>query len=127
MSLLSERLFEERKRLGLTQEQLAALGGVKMRSQVNYEAGERCPDGIYLSGIAAAGADVQYILTGIRAGGAIAQPSPTYQVLTPREAALVDNYRHIDDEGDKRIVERTAQLAVMADKDETQSRTKKAG
>lgn len=122
------RLAEERKKLGLNQTEFALLGGVTKTSQVNYESGSRSPDAAYWSGIAAAGADVQYILTGMRAGGAVAQPTASYTVLTPREAALLDNYRHIDDEGDKRAVERMVQLADPREaKDEAKSRTKKTG
>ncbi len=121
------RLAEERKKLGMNQTAFGALGGVTKTSQVNYESGSRSPDAEYWEAIARAGADVQYILTGIRAGGAIASPTASYTVLSPREAALVDNYRHIHDEGDKRCVERTAQLAREAIKDKTQSGKKKAG
>ena len=53
--------------MGLTQERFAVLGGVLKRAQLNYEKGERQPDSEYLSSIAAAGADVLYILTGTRA------------------------------------------------------------
>jgi hypothetical protein len=37
-------------------------------SQVNYESGKRSPDAIYLYGVAQAGVDVGYILTGSRRG-----------------------------------------------------------
>jgi len=85
--LIGERLLEERERLGLSQTDLAELCGVTMRSQRNYEKGERQPDAAYLAAIAAAGADVLYILTGQRAFA----PPPA---LKPDEAALLDNYRH---------------------------------
>ena len=74
----------------------------------------------------AVGADVQYILTGIRSNQA-AEQNPGYTVLTQREAALIDNYRHIADEGDKGVVERTALLAATANQEETQSGKKKTG
>ncbi len=70
------RLREERERLGFSQEAFGALGGVQKRAQINYEKGERHPDSAYLAAIAAAGADVLYILTGQRAGGASAPPPP---------------------------------------------------
>lgn len=100
---------------------MAELIGTTKRSIINWEGGTGSPNAEAMSAIAAAGADVQYILTGVRAGGAIAQASATYTVLSRREAALVDNYRHIADEGDKRVVERAAQMAAEATKDETQS------
>ncbi len=59
-----DRLKEERLRLGLTQEQFGALGGVRKQAQLKYEKGERKPDAAYFEGIAAAGANVDYILTG---------------------------------------------------------------
>jgi hypothetical protein len=65
-STLHKRLQEERRRLEINQDEFAEIGGVKRRAQINYESGDRCPDGHYFSAIAAAGADVQYILTGKR-------------------------------------------------------------
>jgi hypothetical protein len=62
-------------------------------------------------------ADIQYILTGMRSHQ-VAEESPGYAVLDKREAALIENYRHIADEEDKRCVERTALLAAKADKKE---------
>jgi transcriptional regulator with XRE-family HTH domain len=61
-----ERLRSERERLHLTQQQLADAIGISRVSQGNYENGSRNPDMAYLSAIAGAGADVQYILTGRR-------------------------------------------------------------
>jgi transcriptional regulator with XRE-family HTH domain len=125
MSKLHIRLQEERVRLELNQDQFAEFGGVKRRAQINYESGERCPDGHYFEGIAAAGADVQYILTGIRSYQ-VAEESPGYSVLNKRESVLLDNYRHIADEEDKRCVERTVLLAAKAaDKDDEKSGAKK--
>ncbi|MBF0273448.1 MAG: helix-turn-helix transcriptional regulator [Magnetococcales bacterium] len=66
METFFDRLQEERKRLGLNQAEFAALGGVGRTAQINYEAGERHPTSQYLIAIAAAGADVNYILTGVR-------------------------------------------------------------
>ncbi len=61
---IGKRLHEERLRLGLNQADFGAIAGVKRNAQLNYEAGKRAPDAGYLSAIAEAGADVQYILTG---------------------------------------------------------------
>ncbi|TLX52867.1 transcriptional regulator [Stutzerimonas nosocomialis] len=66
MSGLGERLREERKRLGLSQADFGALGGVKANAQGKYESDERSPDAAYLNGIMAAGVDVLYVLTGSR-------------------------------------------------------------
>ena len=101
-----DRLREERERLGLSQQVLAEKCGVTARSQRNYEAGERNPDSAYLASIAAAGADVLYILTGAR------QQPQAAPALSPRQAALLDNYQHTDEAG-KRIIEATASAAAQ--------------
>ncbi|MGO1072305.1 helix-turn-helix domain-containing protein [Lysobacter sp. CA199] len=64
MNTPGERLKAERKRLGYSQEAFGALGGVKKLAQIKYEQGGRKPDAAYFEGIAAAGADIAYILTG---------------------------------------------------------------
>lgn len=86
---IGERLREERNRLGLSQPVFAEVGGVTKKTQMLYEGGERHPDALYLAAIAAAGADVLYILTGQRLGSVAPTPA-----LKPDEAALLDNYRH---------------------------------
>lgn len=60
----SDRIREAREALGLSQQALAEKCGVTARSQRNYESGERNPDAAYLAALAAAGADVLYVLTG---------------------------------------------------------------
>lgn len=95
---IGNRLREERERLGLSQPALADICGVTMRSQRNYEKGDRQPDASYLAAVSAAGADVLYILTGQRSGAAAPTPA-----LKPEEAALLDNYRHASPEGKKAI------------------------
>lgn len=78
------RLKEERKRLGLKGGQLAQIGGVSAVSQSCYEKGKQLPGAAYLAAIAAAGVDVQYILTGQRS----AEP-----VLTSEERLLLETWR----------------------------------
>lgn len=65
-SSIGERLREERTRLGLSQVALGDIGGVRKQAQLNYEKGERTPDAAYLSAISKFGADIQFIVTGIR-------------------------------------------------------------
>jgi len=84
------RLREERKRLGLNQTEMGVLGGVSKDSQLNYENGSRSPDAEYLMAVAAAGVDIAFVLTGNRS-----LPSS----LTPEERALLDNYKHADEQG----------------------------
>lgn len=93
MPSIFERLREQRDALGLSQQALADKCGISARSQRNYESGERQPDAAYLAAIAAAGADVLYILTGQRS-----QPVPDVN-LSREELALLDNYKHSDEVG----------------------------
>lgn len=79
---IAARLREEREKLGQSQEQFGLIGGVKKLAQMNYEKGDRSPDANYLAAIAAAGADVRYILTGQRDG-----PAPV--VLSAEEQTMV--------------------------------------
>ena len=103
---IGERLREERERLGLNQTDFAAVGGIGRKTQFNYESGERAPDGAYLAAIAAAGADVLYILTGQRSGTAVPPPA-----LKPEEAALLDNYRHSPEDQQRLLRETSAAFA----------------
>ncbi len=63
---IGSRIKEERKRLGMDQIAFGNLGGVQAVAQSNYENDKRNPDAAYLAGVAAAGADVLYIVTGAR-------------------------------------------------------------
>lgn len=89
MGYFSDRLKEERKRLGLNQDEFAALGGVKKGAQFNYENGSRNPDSEYLTAIAAAGVDVLYLLTG----------EQTSSALPDDEKELLSGYRGLDIRG----------------------------
>jgi transcriptional regulator with XRE-family HTH domain len=80
---IEERLKEERKRLGFNQPDFAALAGKVKKTLIDYEKGVTSPDAKFLASIAAAGADVQYILTGIRSSA----------MLVPDERLLLDRYR----------------------------------
>lgn len=64
MDSIGLRIKGERVRLGLNQDDFAALAGVQRRAQGSYERGQRLPDAGYLASIAQHGADVQFILTG---------------------------------------------------------------
>lgn len=86
MSSLGDRLLGERERLGLSQPAMADSGRVTMRSQRNYEKGERFPDAAYLAAIADIGADVRYIITGKRDG-------PVPEAMTSDERYLLERYR----------------------------------
>jgi transcriptional regulator with XRE-family HTH domain len=86
VSTVGARLREERKRLGLTQQEFAALGGIASNAQAHYESGERQPKSGYLVGVAAGGVDILYVLLGQRT------PTPEAS-LTPEEAKVIEHYR----------------------------------
>ncbi|WP_456026776.1 helix-turn-helix domain-containing protein [Pseudomonas capeferrum] len=63
---IGKRIKEERIRLNYTQEAFAAVGGVLVNAQGNYERGRRSPNAIYLSRLADIDVDLLYVLTGRR-------------------------------------------------------------
>lgn len=65
MGTFSDRLREERARLALTQDQMAAAAGLNRSAQIRYEKGERNPDADYLAAVAAVGVDIAYVITGV--------------------------------------------------------------
>jgi transcriptional regulator with XRE-family HTH domain len=92
MSTKGNRLREEREKLGISQEELGAIGGVSRNAQGRYESDDRAPDWVYLERLAQHGVDVLYVITGQRVQAAAA-------VLTGEEATLIENYRHAAAEG----------------------------
>lgn len=89
---IGDRLKEERSRLGLSQTDLGAVGGVGKTTQINYEKGERSPDATYLAAVAAKGIDVLYVVTGQR----VPQAADS---LTSDEALLIERFRGMSAEG----------------------------
>jgi len=63
---LGKRLREERERLGMTQEEFGALGGVLRETQYLYEQGKRTPSVEYLLGVVAGGASLEFLAFGER-------------------------------------------------------------
>lgn len=63
---MGERLRSERKRLGLSQTEMATIAGGSLRAQQTYEAGKRTPTAEYLAALIGAGVNVTFILTGKR-------------------------------------------------------------
>lgn len=108
-SNIFERLKEIRKELRLNQAQIAEICGVSRETWSRYESGKLSPGMEVLAAIAAAGADVQYILTGTRT------QSPDTGPLSPRVAALLDNYQNTDEQG-RKIIEATASAAAQPEK-----------
>ena len=72
----------------MNQTDFGTAGGVLKQAQSNYEKGLRYPDASYLVGIAEAGVDVQYLLTGRAA-------SATTLALTDDEERLLAGFREL--------------------------------
>lgn len=89
-----ERLREERNRLKMTQVVFAERGGIGVSALKLYEGNERESGSDFLSAIASEGADVQYILTGIRSNSALAAD----------EQILLEGYRALDPATKKRML-----------------------
>lgn len=96
------RLREERERKGLSQEEFGELGGVKKLAQHNYEKGVRAPDALYFSGLAEAGVDVAFVLTGQRPAAG----------LSPAEQVLLDNYRRAPPVAQANLLQNSVLLAA---------------
>lgn len=74
----SERLKEERKRLGHNQASFGDAAGVSKTTQFNYEKGDRQPDAAYFSAVAEIGVDIQYLITGKRSGLSVSEARANY-------------------------------------------------
>lgn len=103
------RLREERERLGMSQEALGQLGGVRKQAQLLYEKGERNPDSAYLAAVAAAGVDVLYVLTAQRS-----QPLPAQAALPREQQALLNSYALCSAAAKKNLLQAAALLAAGA-------------
>ncbi|HYG07436.1 MAG TPA: helix-turn-helix transcriptional regulator [Stenotrophomonas sp.] len=95
---VGKRLKEERKRLGLTQEEIAVQLDVSRYAQLNFEKDINLPGGAYLLAALGRGVDVMYVLTGQRAQ------------LEATEAALVAAFR---DASESARAEAMATLGVV--------------
>lgn len=105
MKTIGERLKEERERLGMTIPDFAEAAGAKKNTVIDWQKDVSSPPAAKLAALAAAGVDVLYVLTGQRI-------SPAQEVsINPREAALLDNYRHCAEE-DKNAIDRVVLIAA---------------
>ncbi|WP_419685755.1 helix-turn-helix domain-containing protein [Burkholderia theae] len=77
-------------RIGLSQAEFAALGGLGKQAQLNYESDARSPDANYLAALSKVGVDVLYVITGERAQG----PG-----VPDDEAELLEGFRQLNDVG----------------------------
>lgn len=103
---IGERLKEERSRLGLSQTDLGAAGGVGKTTQINYEKGAGSPDAKYLAAVEPLGVDVLYVVTGVRK----ALPSTC---LSREATEFFEVYQQVS-ESDREVLFRTAQAFAKA-------------
>lgn len=113
---IGARLQEERKRLGLTQDQAAELLGCSKRTQAGYEAGTSEAGMVYLSRAATIGFDVLYIATATRT------PRPV-EGLSVAEEKVLDNYRSLPEEDQASVRRLTNALAQSTDQGEVKGKT----
>lgn len=115
---MGERLKNERIRMGLSQSDAADACGVTRAMWGRYERGKASMGADVLARFVAVGADAVYILTN--------QYAPPPRDLTPREAALLDNYRHSPEDA-RRNLETTSALLAQRGGVEEGAKGKKAG
>lgn len=107
MKDLGSRLKAERKRLGLSQQDFGAIGGVEANAQGKYENGERIPRSDYLAALGKKGMDVLYVLSGER--------TPiTVDSLTEAERAIITHYRALNEEDQSAISQLATSLSECA-------------
>jgi len=94
MTSVGARLNEERNRLDMSMTSFAAIGGVQLNAQRQYERDERYPRANYFEAIASAGADVLYVLIGVRS-------AMDSDGLTNEERLMMTSYRclRVDSQG----------------------------
>jgi len=84
MNKLGERLREERKRYGLSQQAIAKFGGVQPNAQGHYESGNRTPRADYLANVSGT-IDIGYVVTGNKTSG-------ESSALSSDESAMILHY-----------------------------------
>jgi transcriptional regulator with XRE-family HTH domain len=93
MTTFGERLKTERKRLQLTQERMAEVGGVRKNTQLLYEAGRNTPDADYLMRVIAIGVDMHFLFQGERGVAALSKDERALLALlesaTPQARAVM--------------------------------------
>lgn len=104
MRTISDRLREERDATGLSQQALADRCGISLRSQQNYEKGDRSPDAEYLAQLTAQSIDVLYILTGSRSANSFS--------LDAGERVLIDSYRRCGEQARRNLLQTAALLGA---------------
>jgi transcriptional regulator with XRE-family HTH domain len=104
MDKFGERLKEERKALGLSQQEFGAIGGVEANAQGRYESGERLPKSDYLMALGRKGVDLLYVLTGERSKLSDGQ-------LSAEESRIIEHYRSLGEDDQEAIAQLASSLA----------------
>ncbi len=107
MKDLGSRLKEERKRLGLSQQEFGSIGGVEANAQGKYESGERIPRSDYLAAIGKKGVDVLYVLFGKHTPLAV-------DSLNDEERTIINHYRALSEEDRDAISQLATSLSECA-------------
>ena len=102
---IGERIRSERDRLGLSQQKAADAVGVRREMWAKWEAGSE-PGAKALAGMALAGADVLFIVTGHRT-----PPAHPADALPEDERRLLNGYRLCGPEAQQNLIQ-TAALAI---------------
>jgi transcriptional regulator with XRE-family HTH domain len=97
------RFREERRRLGLNQQEIADAAGLSKRAMGTYERGVRSPDAELLMRLIDLGMDVYYVLTGKRMG--------TRLDLDPMQRSLLDDFERCSPEQQVELVKYAALVA----------------
>jgi transcriptional regulator with XRE-family HTH domain len=104
MKDLGSRLKEARKRMGLSQQEFGAIGGVEANAQGKYESGERIPRSDYLAALNKKGIDVLYILSG--------QKMPmASESLSDAERTIITHYRALNEDDQEAISQLATSLS----------------
>ncbi|MFJ3316298.1 helix-turn-helix domain-containing protein [Herbaspirillum huttiense] len=103
LTVLGDRLAQERGRCGHTQKSVADQLDITARTQIKYEIGETAPDAYYLHGLGEIGIDITYVLTGVRGS------TPSQQ-----ESELIACYRAVDPVLRSSLVQLLSGLSQMA-------------
>ncbi|MCY1399272.1 anaerobic benzoate catabolism transcriptional regulator [compost metagenome] len=101
------RLQEERKRLGLNQDEFAQHVGVAKRTLAGYEGGSGDVGATVLGVASDLGVDVLYVVTGVRT------PAPA-DSLSPLEARVVSRLRSMPEPSQETVDRVTEALAAQA-------------
>ncbi len=107
MKDLGSRLKEERKSLGLSQQEFGAIGGVEANAQGKYESGERIPRSDYLAALGKKGVDILYVVTGKRT------PMST-DTLNEAERDIITHYRALNEDDQEAISQLATSLSECA-------------